>query len=247
MKLQKYEDWIFWNLNTIFFNNRKYPEQNTHRNKEEYIHIQTNLTKFLNICKKYSDKLIHYSMTSIESFGHSHWGIPRDIFEKSFLEFRKLQEEYLQKWYDQPDLIKIFFMLKRAFESNVKAHSSRKYWAEQKHYSVKSESLQLIVDYLSENYMDYPFFSWGNQYDELTKGFQFILYFQIGEDQISFHSAIEIATNGEDIPEFQGKWCGYSQDKFPFSIKKIKQLCKENEIKFSELQNGAPWKEIQKD
>jgi len=248
MKMQKYEDWIFWDLNKIFFNNKKYPEQNTYRNKEEYIHIQTNLTKFINICKKYSDKIIHYDFKNynIGEFGHPHWGIPREAFEKAFLEFRELQEKYLEKWYDQPDLIKIYQMLNIAFESNLKAHNSRKFWAEQKHFTTKSDILQLCVDYLLDNFIEYEFFSWGIQYDN-TLSFPCILYFQFGDDQVSFHSTIEISSKGEDIPEFQGKWCGFHQKKYPFTLKKIKDLCKKTNIEFSELQNSTPWEEIKKE
>ncbi len=130
----------------------------------------------------------------------------RNIFKKRIIEKRN-------RFHQQAYLIQLIQILKYIFQRNNRAKVNFKYSAIQKAYNDKQEFLDLALDIARK--IKKNEFSYGWQEDPKQSYHQYIYYFQLGKNQVSFHSSELIL----DIPEFQGNWIGYKNEMFPLKIK----------------------------
>jgi len=146
------------------------------------------------------------------------------IFEKDFLKLSKLYKQKLEEkrnnFYSQHPLIQLQQLLKYIFERNSKAKQNKKYYNKIKAYGDKSQFLEMALD-IAKN-IENKHFSYGFQEDINTINFEYIYFFQILDKQVSFHSD----RLHRDIPDFEGKWNGIRNDKFPFTMNLIKKVIK---------------------
>ena len=136
-------------------------------------------------------------------------------FKRLRANFKKRIIEKRNRFYQQDHLIQLIQILKYIFQRNNRAKENFKYSAIQKAYNDKQEFLDLALDIAKK--ITNEEFSYGWQEDPKQSYQQYLYYFQIGSNQISFHSN-ELRL---DCPEFRGVWIGYRNLSFPFKMSKI--------------------------
>lgn len=155
------------------------------------------------------------------------------IFEKDFLKLSKLYKQKLEEkrnnFYSKHPLIQLQRLLKYIFERNSKAKQNKKYYNKIKAYSDKSQFLEMALDIAKT--IENKHFSYGFQEDINSINFEYVYFFQIFDKQVSFHSD---RLHG-DIPDFEGKWNGIRNDKFPFTMNIVKKAIKNGVIKKMKL------------
>jgi hypothetical protein len=93
-----------------------------------------------------------------------------------------------------------------------------------KAYEDKSRFIQIVLEIALK--IKYSFFTYGYKRDNGEEYAQFVYYFEIGKNQISFHCP----TKFENCPRFKKDWNGIKNLKYPFNLNEIKKLIKlENE------------------
>ena len=70
-----------------------------------------------------------------------------------------------------------------------------------------------------------PFFNWGKQYDMTSINYEIILYFQFGNQQLSFHT-----NQFEDVKNFDGQWIGHTNFSCPVNYRMSCRMLKNNNI-----------------
>jgi hypothetical protein len=148
---------------------------------------------------------------------HRGYAVPRGEFVEAHRKFEQMREKGLRRWNAKPDLEKLVQLLKQCFERNKRAHD-RRGWARDLHFDKKSCLLERAIFYASR--IEGSGFKWGIHHDG-TLGYPYILYFQLGEAQVSFHVSEDLAW---DVPPFRGEWIGHPQARFPITKAVIKRV-----------------------
>jgi len=131
--------------------------------------------------------------------------------------FKTNIEKKRKEFYSQPDLIQLVKILKYIYKRNNDAKKVNKYFFSVYAYDDKSLFLKMALEIATK--VVNPNFSYGVQKDPYNSYHHYIYYFQIGKDQISFHSEKRF----ENVPDFKGEWTGIINEYFPFNLKEIKK------------------------
>jgi hypothetical protein len=210
MKAIKFDESMFLKINDIVLI--------VHKNT---IKIKCGIVKFLNLCKKKDEK----NLITVDGYYYNGvyvqngWNIPRSLFIEAFLEFQNNQTILLESWYNQTDIIKLVELLRMTYHKNQLAHNTR-YFRKRTHYHKKNIFLVKIIELAKT--IQVPFFQFGEQTDERAIGYEKVILFQFGSEQISFHSNDESL----HVPQFKGSWNGIITQKFPLTLKNIHALLK---------------------
>jgi len=216
-----YKEWYFWSTKEI----GKLEEDGNH------VLINTGYQKFLNLCKKKCEpeSIGHFEGNARRSyFIRDGWRVTKSIFNDCIRSFEEMQNKSVEKWKKQPNIFKLIAFLRLLFKRNQDAHKNLKLSTRSNAFAAKNKYLRAAINLAHE--INLPFFKWGVELDPECVNYEIIVYFQIGGDQISFHTDY-IAP----APKFDGHWIGYGQMKFPFSFHKIRRLLKESNIQLNEL------------
>lgn len=226
MKSKRFDESLFLDIREIGINSN-----------EERIKIKCGIVKFLNICK------LNDSSNQIQVDGYFYnqrfirngWFIPIEVFIKSFQDFQENQLRDIQLWNNQNDLFKLIEVLRIIDHKNILAKRQITRSRRTHFYIGKNKLLDKAIKY-SMQLAKYklPFFEYGKHYDETKKNYEIVLFFQIGHNQISFHT-----NDYEDVKDFPYQWNQIINQPFPFNLKEIKTLIKNhtipNEIKEKEI------------
>lgn len=149
-------------------------------------------------------------------------------------QYNQWQIEQCREWVKYPDLFKLLEYMKLAFKNNLIAHNCINFFSRKKRYQEKAKAINRIIEVIST--FNYPFLKWGYQTDVHTISYPYILYFQIGDFQISFH--LNQLPN-DQIPIFQGTWDKIVNVKFPIKLSYVKKLLKKHKYKLDELKGNC--------
>ena len=114
------------------------------------------------------------------------------------------------------------------FKRNHDAHKCLKFGTRANAFAAKDKYLRAAISLARK--INLSFFNWGIELDPECINYEIVIYFQIGKEQLSFHTNY-IAPS----PKFDGQWIGYGQNKFPFSLPKVRQLLKESSFPLNNL------------
>ena len=210
----KYQNWYYWNLDRIGFS----------QDSEDQITIPTGYVKLLNLCKKHGE--VEEMGRTFEHVGRHQYfhrtgyKMTKKTFQTAKQELLTLQEKMRKKWEQYPKIFQLIDILSKALNSNKGAKNVHTRGHKANCYMRKESFIEKAISLARQ--INLPFFSWGCQYDHKCINYEVVLYFQIGDKQVSFHTS-EIY----EAPKFSGAWIGYDQFSFPFSITHAKQLAKQ--------------------
>jgi hypothetical protein len=140
-----------------------------------------------------------------------------ETFSEAKKQFLELQKKAREKWNQYPKIFQLIDLLRKGFNANLGAKNVLTRGQRCRCYGRKDRFMQKAIELAKE--INLPFFFWGCQYDRSCINYEVVLYFQIGSDQISFHTHSLF-----DAIEFPGSWIGIEQYTYPFSISKVKKL-----------------------
>jgi hypothetical protein len=205
------------------------------------VSIPTGLVKFLNICKKYG---------KVQEFGkfekhHQQWyyvregyHVDRNTYLNAKEEFLPIQKKMADKWKNYPKIFKLIDILNKLFNANKGAKNVYNKGLQNRCYDRKDDFLNKAISLAK--HINLEFFSWGCKLDEDCPHYEVVVYFQIGEEQVSFHTKTI-----QSAPEFPFDWNGEVNEIFPFSINYVKKLAKKHGLDPTKLKEyeSRPFKE----
>lgn len=198
---------------------------------ENGILIPPGYIKFVNICRKlgFVEKI-----ESWKRYGQRHYrktegySVSKKTFKAAVIEFNEIRDKYREKWENYPKIFKLVDILRKSWKSNKGAKNVYSRNTRSRLYGRKERFIWRAIELAKE--INLPFFSWGCNMDYSCVNYNVVLYFQIGDEQVSFHTDYL-----DNVPEFQGEWIGFEQYTFPLSITKVKKIAKKYGIKAKDI------------